>query len=407
MSSKTVGTHDLIDLHLTLDWASPEGQHKDIRHFNAFNVWRDIDLLPMALQKEILNRPQGHTGSVTLAAGDIVSRPSNALVHQVPLKNFQRLFRGREIAPHAGRFYPQGMVSGLPGVFPESIEPLRISDIQHQTMTCDLNHPLAGFELTVSATIGEIYGTPDEHGGRCQDAMQQLLHGPGMQIRVDKKPTDFFSGQPFLRLDERPDNAFYQTSRMTDHLDTTTLTEVAHLHASLLTKSSRVLDLMASVNSHLTADLAHSEVVGLGMNDAELNANPALTERLIHDLNDNPTLSFGDESFDAVVCCVSVEYLTRPLEVFSEVSRVLKPGGVFITTFSNRWFPPKVISLWIDLHEFERMGLVSEYFLRTEGFGKVHTFSQQGIKRPEDDKYSAQTALSDPLFAVWAYKQPD
>jgi hypothetical protein len=84
---------------------------------------------------------------------------------------------------------------------------------------------------------------------------------------------------------------------------------------------------------------------------------------------------------------------------------VLKPGGLFINSFSNRWFPPKVIALWIDLHEFERMGLVSEYYLRTEGFGKVHTCSQQGLKRPESDKYGSQLSLSDPLYAVWSSKQ--
>jgi len=50
---------------------------------------------------------------------------------------------------------------------------------------------------------------------------------------------------------------------------------------------------------------------------------------------------------------VSVEYLTRPFDVFAEAARVLKPGGVCAATFSNRGFPPKVIWVWPVLHEFE------------------------------------------------------
>jgi SAM-dependent methyltransferase len=80
-----------------------------------------------------------------------------------------------------------------------------------------------------------------------------------------------------------------------------------------------------------------------------------------------PRLPFPDGTFDAVLCNVSVEYLVRPFQVFAEVARVLKTGGLFVQTFSNRWFPPKVVKIWPELHEFERLGLVLEYFLRTKG----------------------------------------
>ncbi len=70
-------------------------------------------------------------------------------------------------------------------------------------------------------------------------------------------------------------------------------------------------------------------------------------ERVVHDLNADPTLPFADESFDDVVCCVSVDYLTRPVEVFADVARVLRPGGRFVTTFSNRCFPTKAIRGWL------------------------------------------------------------
>ena len=398
----SVGTHDLIDLELSIEWHSEQGHHRETRHFSNYNVWRDIDLLPPALQGEILHKPQGHSGSAKIGAGEITPMHDPGLVRKIRRHNFNGRFQGRKITPCAGRFYPQGMIDALPGGFSAGMLPLRIIELDDHWLTCDLNHPLAGHDFTVSSTIGAIHGAPDEHGGRCQDAMEQLLHGPGMQARIARQPTDFFCGDAFQRMDATADSGFYKTARMTEHLDSRALHEVEQLYASLLPGGARVLDLMASIDSHVTD--TDATIVGLGMNADELAANQRLSERLVHDLNQQPVLPCADDSFDAVICTVSVEYLVNPLEVFSEVRRVLKPGGLFINIFSNRWFPPKVIALWIDLHEFERMGLVSEYYHRTRGFGVVNTRSLRGLSRPEDDKYSGQTGQSDPVFAVWASK---
>jgi SAM-dependent methyltransferase len=140
------------------------------------------------------------------------------------------------------------------------------------------------------------------------------------------------------------------------------------------------------------------------MNREELEKNEQLRDFEVHDLNENPALPFQDGSFDAVICNASVEYLTDPLAVFKEVGRVLKHAGCFLLTFSNRWFPPKVIAVWEQLHEFERMGLVTEYFLQSERFEKIHTYSIRGLPRPEGDKYYGKMLVSDPVYGVWAYK---
>lgn len=309
------------------------------------------------------------------------------------------------ITPHVGRFYPQSMVEGLPCLFSSSMLPLRITGMDDGSLSCDLNHPLAGRDISITSTIEAIHGAPDEHGGRCQDVMDQLLHGPGMQARSAGQPTDFFSGAPFRRVDETVDKNFYRVSRMTDHFDARAVSEVSRLYGSLQTTGSRVLDLMASMNSHIPDEVQPVSVVGLGMNQEELSANPLLAERKLHDLNERARMPFGDASFNAVICTVSVEYLVHPLELFREVMRILKPGGLFINTFSNRWFPPKVTALWIDLHEFERMGLVSEYYLRTGGFGPVNTRSLQGLNRPHEDRHGSQLPMSDPVYAVWAHKE--
>jgi ubiquinone/menaquinone biosynthesis C-methylase UbiE len=165
----------------------------------------------------------------------------------------------------------------------------------------------------------------------------------------------------------------------------------------------QVLDLMSSWSSHLPQSAQRLEVTGLGMNAEELDCNPQLQQRLVHDLNAQPVLPFADKRFDAVVCSLSVEYLTRPLEVMRELRRVLKPGAPAVMTFSDRWFPTKVIELWTELHPFERMGLVLEYFRRAGGFRELHSESMRGLPRPADDKYAGQLLHSDPVFAVWGF----
>ncbi|MDP2108139.1 MAG: methyltransferase domain-containing protein, partial [Rhodocyclaceae bacterium] len=122
---------------------------------------------------------------------------------------------------------------------------------------------------------------------------------------------------------------------------------------------------------------------------------------IVHDLNTAPELPCASGRFDLVLCALSVEYLIRPVEVFREVARVLKPGGIFLVTFSERWFPPKAITLWGELHPFERMGLALDYFRRSGDFVDLATESLRGLPRPPDDKYYRMTKLADPIYAVW------
>ena len=127
-------------------------------------------------------------------------------------------------------------------------------------------------------------------------------------------------------------------------------------------------------------------------------------ETVVQDLNLNTRLPFDANSFDAAICTVSVEYLINPLAVFKEISRVLRADGYFIVTFSNRWFPTKAIRIWQELHEFERMGLVLEYFMRSGGFRNLQTYSIRGLPRPHDDRYYPDLRYSDPIYAVWGQK---
>jgi SAM-dependent methyltransferase len=197
----------------------------------------------------------------------------------------------------------------------------------------------------------------------------------------------------FDRADEHPDPAFYVPPRLVTHIDDRAIAAVGDLYAELGLSSGRVLDLMSSWVSHFREPPAHLTV--LGMNAVELAANRQAHERVIHDLNADPRLPFADASFDAVVCCVSVDYLTRPLEVFREVARVLVDGGPFVCTFSNRCFPTKAIRGWLATDERGRTAIVTEYFRRTGAFAAAHV-----------ERRTPPGPFGDPLDAVWSRVNP-
>jgi SAM-dependent methyltransferase len=206
-----------------------------------------------------------------------------------------------------------------------------------------------------------------------------------MRIVTSRKP---FPVGFFDRSDGLNDAVFYEPTRLVTHIDDHAIAAVGALYRELRV-AGRVLDLMSSWVSHFEDPPRH--LTALGMNAAELESNPLATETAVHDLNSDATLPFDDGSFDDVVCCVSVDYLTRPLDVFSDVVRVLRPGGRFICTFSNRCFPTKAIRGWLMSDDDGHIEIVRSYFDLTSGFGHpaadVRVSPRQGV---------------DPLYAVWA-----
>lgn len=193
----------------------------------------------------------------------------------------------------------------------------------------------------------------------------------------------------FDRADPTPDDEFYVPLRLVTHIDDAAIAAVTALYAELgIGEGSRVLDLMSSWVSHLPEPPA--ELVALGMNGAELDANPRATERVVHDLNADPALPFTDARFDAVTCCVSVDYLVRPVEVLAEAARVLAPGGVVVLTFSNRCFPTKAVRGWLATDDVGRCAIVAAYLRAAGGFTEPAVSLRTPPRR------------GDPLYAVVA-----
>jgi hypothetical protein len=174
----------------------------------------------------------------------------------------------------------------------------------------------------------------------------------------------------FDRVDDGDDGAFYAPPRLVTHIDDNAIAALRDHYGKVLKPGSVVLDLMSSWVSHLPEDLPLAEVIGHGMNEEELKANPRLTRWFIQDLNRETTLPLDDDSCDAALCCVSVQYLRKPIEVFADVRRVLRPGSPFIVTYSNRCFPTKAVAIWRSLDLRGHASLIHLYLERA-GFSGI------------------------------------
>jgi SAM-dependent methyltransferase len=197
------------------------------------------------------------------------------------------------------------------------------------------------------------------------------------------------------RMDESDDELFYQYPRLLVHIDEYAIADVGEIYDRLLPKKSEILDLMSSWRSHLPKTLELKRVVGLGLNRVEMADNPALTDIVTHNVNRQPRLPLDDASFDGAVMTVSVQYLTRPIEVFADVGRLLRPQGPFVVTFSNRMFPTKAISLWQMASEQQRPEIVKRYFAEARTFENIELI----------DHSRRAGAPSDPIWAVVGYKK--
>jgi SAM-dependent methyltransferase len=166
------------------------------------------------------------------------------------------------------------------------------------------------------------------------------------------------------------------------------------LFRDFIPAGSTVLDLMSSWRSHWPAGHSRQKLVGLGLNAEEMADNPDLDEYVVHNVNEDPVLPFAGEAFDAVVITVSVQYLTRPIETFRQVNRILRPGGRFIVSFSNRMFPTKAVNIWRNSNDRSHLELVASYLDYAGGFEDV----QGGLANPRN------SPPGDPLFVVMGRK---
>lgn len=367
----------------------------------GMNMWRDV--FPGETREKLLGKKEGDVVILPIDSAmypQLVYDP--ALVRTVRKSQIDTVgSKGGFLEMCPGRFYPQKILKGVPGVFSNTMTPCRFVKFTNGMAVFDLNHPLAGRNLLFSLEIVKIFPEDRKRGGRCEDWLEKAaLDGPGMQCCFDEAPGVFMSPGWNSREDETSDENFYRKPRMVQHLDSMALKIITDEYGKLAHPAADVLDVldvMGSWNSHMPLEYAMNLTV-IGMNKLELEANDRAKETVVRDLNIPKSLPWESCSFDLVVCTASIEYLTSPETIVKEIARVLRPGGKVAISFSNRWFPTKAIALWSKLHDFEKMGFVRR-LLAGGGFEKLSSLSVRGYPRPDDDPHP-ELAQADPVLLV-------
>lgn len=204
------------------------------------------------------------------------------------------------------------------------------------------------------------------------------------------------------KLDDTDDLLFYDYPRFVTHVDEGFIKQLTDLYSQRLQSNTRILDMMSSWVSHLPPEMEFAHVEGHGLNAEELARNPRLDNYFVQNLNDNLKLPLKDQEFDAVLNCVSVQYLQYPEAVFSEIHRILKPGGIAIISFSNRMFFQKAIQIWRETSEATRVELVKRYFNSVKGFSSPEVIIQKS-KVPNFFQWLG-TGGGDPFYAVIVHR---
>lgn len=211
-----------------------------------------------------------------------------------------------------------------------------------------------------------------------------------------------FPPEYFERADPTTDARFYATPRLVTHIDDGAIATIGEVLGELLLPGATILDLMSSWKSHLPPEARPARVVGLGMNATELAANDQLDEWVVQDINADPTLPFGADEFDAAIITVSIQYVVRPLSLFREIRRVLKPGGALIVIFSNRLFATKAVRVWYEQDDAGHIALVQAYFALAGGYAGVRLIDRSDL--PQPGPRGRLAPRHDPIFVVLGYK---
>jgi SAM-dependent methyltransferase len=206
-----------------------------------------------------------------------------------------------------------------------------------------------------------------------------------------------------IKIDGTDDKLFYSFPRFVTHVDEGFIQQLTDLYSQRLKSNTRIFDMMSSWVSHLPENIKFSYVEGHGLNAEELGRNRRLDGYFVQNLNENLQLPLKDRDFDAVINCVSVQYLQYPEAIFSEIHRILKPGGLAIISFSNRMFYQKAIQAWRDGSEISRVELVKSYFASVPGFSPPEVITRaSGV--PNFFQWLGASG-GDPFYAVIAYKE--
>jgi len=156
------------------------------------------------------------------------------------------------------------------------------------------------------------------------------------------------------------DNFFYPDYK--DNWDDGLFREQILAHTSV---ESIILDLGAGAGIVRQMDFRGNAAYICGVDlDPRVVDNPMLDEGRVSDAGEIP---YDDNYFDIVFSDNVLEHLDQPLDVFEEVNRVLKPGGLFIFKTPNKWHYMPIIAR-LTPHSFHK------FVNKIRGRAEVDTF---------------------------------
>ena len=257
-----------------------------------------------------------------------------------------------------------------------------------------------------------MFGQTPKRLFKMSSTLSALSAVPAIRKHAPRHTSWPYSTADFERHDPTPDPEFYEYPRLVTHIDDNAILTLQRYYAETLPQSltpagqGRILDFCSSWISHYPETIQESvergtvEVVGMGMNKPELDANTLLTKRIVQDLNVDPNIpNIG--RIDAATCVVSIDYLTQPLEVLDSIRKQMSPGGTVHLVISNRCFPTKVVKRWLNITEAQRLEMVGDY-LSFAGYENVEilTLCDGWADVPEGHYRHGEKMRVDPLWVV-------
>lgn len=123
-------------------------------------------------------------------------------------------------------------------------------------------------------------------------------------------------------------------------------------HLSIEPQGKTALE-VGSGGGILTEEVAKLGFITTGIEPAEQSLNTAINHARLSGLTIkyekgfSENLPYPDQSFDCVVCCDVLEHVMDLPKTISEISRVLKPNGIFYYDTLNRTFISKLVAIKI------------------------------------------------------------
>jgi len=134
---------------------------------------------------------------------------------------------------------------------------------------------------------------------------------------------------------------------------------------SVIRPNQHILDLGAGAGIVAQMDFRGRAARVCGVDpDTRVQSNPYLDEGKI---GVGESIPYADSCFDVVFADNLLEHLDDPPAVFSEIHRVLKPGGLFLAKTPNRWHYMPIIAQ-LTPHAFH------QFFNRLRGRTPSDTF---------------------------------